>query len=389
MEQVALSRAASDAAAGALVDGRPATLEAAADAAAALLLRAAYPLVCGLQRATVEAQRRAVEIADLLGAVIDPGSSASHGAALLAFQRIGQVTATLGEVRNRADLLVFWGIDPDAVHPGFLARFATPAPGAPPRRTLAIDVGAARGPAGADERLEVPGEREFEVLWALRARVRGRRIEPAAAGAAEGWPDARLRDVAARLLGCRYGVILYDAEPAAGNRDPMRPLALGALAADASRRTLIRLIGVRRPGNGAGAETVLTWQTGFPFAVHFGWGYPRYGPGEFTAEAVLARAEADAALLVGADPLRELSPAAVACLERVPAVVVGSADAWAGPGTRVRFVTPPFEELPGSVYRMDGVALRRRGAEMGVPADAAVLGALVAALRRRLAEAGR
>ncbi|MBX6365842.1 MAG: formylmethanofuran dehydrogenase subunit B, partial [Gemmatimonadetes bacterium] len=357
MAHLTLSRGASEATPAALVDGRPATLEAAAGAAAALLLRAAFPLVHGLGRATVEAQRRAVEIADLLGAVIDPASSASHGGSLLAFPRIGQVTATLGEVRNRADLLVFWGVDPDTVHPGFMARYAAPAPDAPPRTVLAVDVGAARAPADIAERIEVPAEREVEVLWALRARIRGRRID-APHGAADGWPDVRLRELAARLLGCRYGVILHDAEPPAERRDPMRAMALAALVADANRRTRLRLIGVRPPGNGAGAEAVLGWQTGFPFAVHFGRGYPRHGPGEFTAEGVLARGEADAALLVGADPPRELSPAAAAHLERIPSVVVGDGDAWVGAGTRVHLVTPRFEELPGTVYRMDGVALR-------------------------------
>ena len=38
-----------------------------------------------------------------------------------------------------------------------------------------------------------------------------------------------------------------------------------------------------------GADNVLTWQTGYPFAVSLARGYPRFGPGEYTATDVLGR----------------------------------------------------------------------------------------------------
>ena len=56
------------------------------------------------------------------------------------------------------------------------------------------------------------------------------------------------------------------------------------------------------PGNAAGAENVLTWQTGYPFAVSLGRGYPRFGPRDYTAADVLERGECDAALIVADDP---------------------------------------------------------------------------------------
>ena len=46
------------------------------------------------------------------------------------------------------------------------------------------------------------------------------------------------------------------------------------------------------PGNATGADNVLTWQTGYPFAVNLARGYPRFGPGEYTAMDVLGRGEA-------------------------------------------------------------------------------------------------
>src|SRR5690606_37770017 len=111
------------AAAGARVGGVPVGLEDAVTAAADVLVGARLPLVYGLVETTVEAQRLAVEIADLTGGAVDTAASAGHEASLLAFQRIGLLTATLGEVRMRADLVVFWGIDPDAREPGFRDRY--------------------------------------------------------------------------------------------------------------------------------------------------------------------------------------------------------------------------------------------------------------------------
>ena len=52
----------------------------------------------------------AIELADLLGAIVDTTSSVCHGPTGLAMQAVGEPTATLGEVRNRADLLIFWGM---------------------------------------------------------------------------------------------------------------------------------------------------------------------------------------------------------------------------------------------------------------------------------------
>jgi formylmethanofuran dehydrogenase subunit B len=59
----------------ALVDGQPATLDAAVDAAAEHLYRANMPLVYGLSNITCEAQRQAVALAEQIGGVIDSHTS--------------------------------------------------------------------------------------------------------------------------------------------------------------------------------------------------------------------------------------------------------------------------------------------------------------------------
>lgn len=362
------------------VDGVPVALEDAVTAAADVLVRARLPLVYGLVETTVEAQRLAVEIADLTGGAVDTAASAGHESSLLAFQRIGLLTATLGEVRTRADLVVFWGIDPDAREPGFRERYLARAADSPARVRVAVDIGKARGPDEADERIAIPAAAEFEALWALRAMVRERRVDAERLESLGLSPDL-LRPLAWRLAACRYGVIFHDADPPPERRDPLRALALGALVGDANERARVRLIGIRMPGNPVGAEAVLTWQTGFPCAVHFGRGYPRYGPGEFTGAALLTQGGADAVLLVGVNPDRHLTPEERERLGEIPTIVIGPAAR--AEGARVAVVTAPLEETPGCVYRMDGVPLQRRG-ETAQLTDAAVLADLAAAVRARV-----
>src|SRR5215813_6431159 len=99
------------------IDGDPASIEAAADAAAAILRAARAPLVYGLGQTSCEAQRRAVALAEACGAVIDPG-----GPGHFAFQAVGSSTATFGEIRDRAELVIVWRADPVVTHPRLLER---------------------------------------------------------------------------------------------------------------------------------------------------------------------------------------------------------------------------------------------------------------------------
>jgi formylmethanofuran dehydrogenase subunit B len=59
----------------ALIDGKPATLDEAVEAAADYLYDADMPLVYGLSNVTCEAQREAIALAELVGGVIDSHTS--------------------------------------------------------------------------------------------------------------------------------------------------------------------------------------------------------------------------------------------------------------------------------------------------------------------------
>ena len=364
--------------------GRACSVDAAVASAAELLAGADLPLVYGLVQSTVEAQRQAVRLADLLHGVVDSAASPAHEPSLQAYAQLGGLTATLGELRRRADLVLFWGCDPDRLHAGFVERLAGPRPG---RYRLAIDLASGRGPASVPDRLSIPPESELHALLALRALVSQERVDPRLAEP-PGLAPTALRELARRLAACDYGVILHEGDPPPDHRDVALAMALGALVGGVTRKAHLRQVGVRGPGNPAGAENVLTWQTGFPGSISFNRGYPRYGPGEFTADALLARRDVDAALLVGVDPARHLPPAAVERVGEVPLVWLGAPEAPAAERSQVSIATLPFVSTPGHVYRMDGLALRHHAqpgdAAADWPSEAAVLASIAAAVEARL-----
>ena len=227
------------------VDGREVSLGEAADAAAAILREARAPLVYGLAGTSCEAQRRAVALAEAAGAVIDVGASPNA---------FGWSTATFGEIRDRAELVVFWRADPVVTHPRLLERLRID-PGAmivvDSQQTATTDV------AG----VFVEVEDDFEALWALRGGKGG---------------------LVERLRAARHVAFIH------GPLDELTTLALHSLVRDLARDRHAVTLGLRA-GNARGAEDVLTWQTGFAGPVDFARGFPREAErGEFDAELVVA-----------------------------------------------------------------------------------------------------
>lgn len=99
------------------IEGRDASPQAAVARAADILQAACSPLIYGMSRSSTEGQRAAVSLAERVGATIDTTASLCHGPSLMAIQEAGESTCTLGEVKNRADLVVFWGSNPVESHP--------------------------------------------------------------------------------------------------------------------------------------------------------------------------------------------------------------------------------------------------------------------------------
>jgi formylmethanofuran dehydrogenase subunit B len=331
------------------IDGRTVRLDEAVDAAAAILRQARAPLVYGLGQTSCEAQRRAVALAEAIGAVVDP---AGGGAADLAYQAIGSSTASFGEIRDRAELVVAWRADPAVTNPRLLGRLRLDRAARGSRALVVIDAQRTATAEEADAFIELDAAHDFEALWALRALVAG---APFDRDRVEELPPDVLDDLAERLLRARHVALIYDAV------DELSALALFSLVRDLSRDRHAVTLGLRGDGNARGAEDVLAWQTGFPAGVSFARGYPRANPRELSAAALLERGDVDAAILVASDPLEHLPPAAAERLRELPTVVVDARATATSQAARVAFATATDGiEVPGTVHRMDGVPVPLR-----------------------------
>jgi formylmethanofuran dehydrogenase subunit B len=332
------------------VDGREVEFADAVEASAAILGEARLPLVCGLGQTGCESQRAAVALAEAVGAVIDPVGPRDDGAAGAAAQVIGLSTATFGELRDRAQVVVAWRADPVASHPRLLSRLRLDRAGrADGRRLVVVDAERTATAEEADEFIELPPELDFEALWAMRALVRD---VPLDRDLAARLPLDPLDHLAGRLSACEYGALLH------GPAGYANALALLALVRDLAGIAHVVALPLRPEGNARGAEDVLAWQTGYPAAVSFARGHPRARPGEFSAAGLLERGETDAALVVGFDALRHLPPRAAGNLRRIPTIVVDPRATETAAAARVAFATAAGGvRREGTVHRMDGVPL--------------------------------
>jgi formylmethanofuran dehydrogenase subunit B len=346
------------------VDGREVEFADAVEESAAILRDARLPLVCGLGQTDIETQRAAVALAEAIGAVIDPAEGG--GAASQAF---GLSTATFGEVRDRAELVVVWRADPVASNPRLLPRLRLD------RADLVVVDAQRTATAGeAGEFIELPPELEFEALWAMRALVRE---VPLDRDLAARLPLDALEQLAARLRACEYGALLH------GPAEYALALALLAFVRDLARVAHVVALPLRRDGNSRGAEDVLAWQTGYPGAVSFARGHPRARPGEFSAVGLLDRGETDAALIVGFDALDRLPSPAADHLRRIPTIVVDPRATETAAAARVAFATAAAGvHRDGTVHRMDGVPLTLHAP---LPSERPGDGEVLAAIEARIA----
>lgn len=332
--------------------------------AAEILFRSRSPLIWGLSRSSTAGQRAAVALAQKIGATIDTTASVCHGPSIMAIQEVGESTCSLGEVRNRADLVIFWGANPVESHPRHLERYSGDVTGEfiprgrADRTLIVVDAKPTATSALADLFLQVPRDRDFDVIWALRQLLRGIEL-PAAFDI--GVPHDVLHELATRLKSCRYGVVFFGlgiAQRDLGHKNVEALLRLVADLNDFTRFTARRL---RIPGDVAGADSVLCWTTGFPFAVNLARGFPRYNPGEYTANELLERGEVDACLLVGSEAVADLSLRAQRMLANMPTIALD-----------YPHITPPIEatvqittavygvHAPGTAYRMDEIPIPLR-----------------------------
>ena len=280
----------------------------------------------------------------------------------------GKVTCTLGEVKNRADFIVYWGGNPAECHPRHFTKYTLmqKSPflprGRKDRTMVLVDIRETKSVKASDVFLQVRPGKDFELITVLRAMIKDQPVSEAQV-AETGLTLEQLQDFVAKMKAAKYGVFFFGMGLSMTRGKHMNSAALLTLAAEMNAFTKFVAMPMRGHGNVTGADVIMRWQTGYPFGISFNRGYPRYNPGEFSTVDVLVRGDTDCAFIIGADPGATMPQPAIDHLAKVPTIVLDPHVTHTSKLARVHITTAPAGiSAPGTAYRMDEIPLPLRPA---------------------------
>jgi len=357
----------------ATIRGQAAGVEAALNRAAELLRGARRPLIYGFDGATVEDARAAVALADRLGALVVPGGLAGAWPGAPALPLRGASSATLGEIRDRSQVVVIWREDPLTSHPRLLERLGFvdgSADGSPRRawrgtRTLVVlDDRDTATAARADLRLRWARERDLEALTCLRAMQRGVAARSSDLGDALGGLLERLGEVP-------HAAFVYGPALSSGAGGQRRALALHELVRALCGDRHVVTLALPSAAGATGAEDVLTWQTGYCGSVDLAGGHPELVT---ATRPLMADEGVDVSLCIEGG----LSPAPAGVAE----IALGSLPARGDAEVSIHTAAAGVEAT-GTAHRLDGVPLALQAPlARDAPSAAALLARLLAEIER-------
>ncbi|MHA1858214.1 MAG: formylmethanofuran dehydrogenase subunit B, partial [Candidatus Thorarchaeota archaeon] len=237
------------------------TLDESIEIAAQILLDARRPLIYGLSSTENDAHREAYRLAEVIGGVVDNTSSVCHGPSIIGEQESGEPLASLAEVRNRADLVIYWGANPLYAHPRHVNRFVR-APGEfvknpkRDRQMWVVDVRETVTARVADRFVRLEPGSDLEVIEALRALVKGRKLDAKSVG---GVSIDTLSDMAKSMKSARYGVVFYGLGLTQTRGRQRNVDAAVRLTQDLNRFTKWSMLPMRGHYNVTGANKTSVW----------------------------------------------------------------------------------------------------------------------------------
>jgi len=339
------------------------SLEEAIDKAVEILASAKRPLIYGLSSTENDAHREAYKIAETIGGVVDNTSSVCHGPTILGVQESGEAAGSLAEVKNRADTIIYWGSNPQFAHPRHLSRYVRVEgeyikDSKVNRKVWVFDIRKTISANIADEFVKLAPGRDLELIGALRAAVRGHPLDVEEVG---GVSMERITEIAEALKGAKYGILFFGLGLTQSKGRHRNIDAAIRLIQDLNSYAKWNMMPMRGHFNVAGANKTSTWQTGYPFAVDYAKGYPRYQPGEYTAVDMLVNKEADAMLNIAADPAAHFPRAALKHMSTIPVINIDPKRNMTSLMAEVNIpVALSGIECDGSAVRMDGLPLYLR-----------------------------
>lgn len=300
------------------------------------------------------------------------------------------MSCTLGEVKNRADFIIYWGGNPAECHPRHFTRYTLTQKGKylprgrKDRTMVLVDIRETMSAKAADIFLQVRPGKDFEVLTILRALVKGQRVNPDAV-VETGLTLEQLQDLVTRMKAAKFGVLFFGMGLSMTRGKHMNSAAALTLAAELNAFTKFVAMPMRGHGNVTGADVVMRYTLAYPFGISLTRGYPRFNPGEYSTIDLLVRGDVDATLVLGADPGATMPKPAIEHLRRTPTIVLDPKVTHTSKLSRVHITTAATGiTAPGTVYRMDEIPLPLRPPlKSPYPTDEEVVRRIVAAVQRK------
>jgi len=344
-----------------MVDGKEVSYEEAIEKAAEILVNSKKPLLYGWASTVNEAIRLGVILTEKVGGVYDQCASVCHAPGTLAVIEEGLPGGSLGAVKNRADLVVFWGSNPMEAHPRHPLRYSMSAKGLliegrKQRKVVVVDVRKTKTAKKADIFIQIKPGYDYPIIAALRALIKGEDVEVDEVG---GVSKEQLKELADMMKNAKYGIIFYGlgvTQSRGRDRNVENAIKLIQLL---NRYTRFIILPMRGHYNVVGAGEVPAWEVGYQYAIDFSRGYPRFSPAEFSANEVLQRKDCDAALVIASDPVAHFPKTSIEHLKKIPVIQI---DPFPNMTTLVADVIIPSAvyglEAEGTAYRMDVIPLR-------------------------------
>jgi formylmethanofuran dehydrogenase subunit B len=296
----------------------------------------------------------------------------------------------LGEVKNRADFIIYWGGNPAECHPRHFTRYTLTQKGKflprgrKDRTMVLVDIRETSSAKAADIFLQVRPGKDFEMISILRALIKNQSVS-AEAVAETGITLEQYHDLVTRMKAAKFGVMFFGMGLSMTRGKHMNSAALLTLAAEMNAFTKFVAMPMRGHGNVTGADVIMRYTTTYPFGVNLNRGYPRFNPGEFSTIDLLVRGDNDATLVLGADPGATMPKPAIEHLKRTPTIVLDPKVTHTSRLSRVHITTAATGiSAPGTVYRMDEIPLPLSPPlKSPYPTDEDVMRRIIAAVQRK------
>jgi formylmethanofuran dehydrogenase subunit B len=339
------------------------TYDEAVEYTAQMFAKSKKPLMYGWSSTNCEAQSIGHEIGELCGAVVDNTATVCHGSTLIALQDVGIPSCTLGEIKNRADRILYWGCNPAHAHPRHMSRYSIfprgffTGKGQQSRKVIVVDPRPTDTSNMADYYYQVEQGRDYELLQAFRTALHGHWLPDTVAGI----PKERIYEGAEVMKSGRFGIIFFGMGVTQSLSKNHNIDAAIMLTKDLNEFTKFNIMPMRGHYNVTGSGEVLGWQFGFPYAVDLSRGFARYNPGETSSNELLVRGEVDFVFVIASDPGAHFPISSVKKIAKLPSVAV---DPHFTPTTEICKLHVPVAfvgiECGGNAYRMDNVPIDTR-----------------------------